>query len=154
MKEENKTYCHYRHVDTGIIMRGSSYRFTVYLGYTPSGKQIRKTTTFFPPAGLSLKAGDRLAKEKYIEYKIRIKGLSQFNENMKFKDLCTDYMEHYARVRLKETTEYNYEHQINAHFIDFLGNKRLKSINSVLLTGFFSDMKNLSFSTKKTSHHP
>ena len=32
-----------RKVDTGIVQRGSTYRFTVYMGYDMNGKQIRKT---------------------------------------------------------------------------------------------------------------
>lgn len=38
-----------RKVDTGIIQRGKTYRFTVYMGYDVNGKQIRKTTTYTPP---------------------------------------------------------------------------------------------------------
>ena len=51
-----------RKVDTGIVQRGNTYRFTVSMGYDVNGKQIRKTTTFVPPAGLTQKKADKLAK--------------------------------------------------------------------------------------------
>ena len=44
-----------RKVDTGIVQRGNTYRFTVCMGYDVNGKQIRKTTTFVPPTGLTQK---------------------------------------------------------------------------------------------------
>ena len=57
-----------RYVDTGIIQSGKTYRFTAYLGYDYNGKQIRKTTTFVPPDGLTSKKADKLAKEEYINF--------------------------------------------------------------------------------------
>lgn len=38
-----------RKVDTGIIQRGKTYRFTAYLGYDRNGKQIRKITHLHHP---------------------------------------------------------------------------------------------------------
>ena len=67
-----------RRVDTGIVQRGNTYRFTVSMGMDVNGKQIRKTTTFVPPEGMTQKKADKLAKEEYVNFKNRCKGLSAF----------------------------------------------------------------------------
>lgn len=133
-----------RKVDTGIIQRGSSYRFTVYLGYDLNGKQIRKTTTFSPPDGLTQKKADKLAKEEYINFKNRCKGLAEFNENMRFKELSEEYLRIYAPNKLKPITAYNYEKQLNYHFMDYFGNKRLKDITPGMITDFFNTQRTYS----------
>ena len=69
-----------RKVDTGIIQRGKSYRFTVYMGYDADGKQIRKTQTFTPPDGMTQRKADKLAKEKYIEFRNKCKGILNLKE--------------------------------------------------------------------------
>ncbi|WP_167955621.1 tyrosine-type recombinase/integrase [Anaerosporobacter faecicola] len=126
-----------RRVDTGIVQRGKSYTFTVAMGMTTEGKQIRKTTTFTPPEGTTEKKADKLAKEEYINFKNRCKGLSAFNENMRFKELSEEYFKVYAPNRLKPITAYNYEKMVAYHFNDYFGNKKLKEITSGMLTNFF-----------------
>ena len=53
-----------RKVDTGIIERNGSYRFTVAMGMDTNGKQIRKTRTWKPAEVMTEKKADKLAKEK------------------------------------------------------------------------------------------
>ena len=113
-----------RRVDTGIIQRGDSYRFTVALGLDANGKQIRKTTTFTPPEGMSQGKADKLAKEEYVYFKNRCKGLLSFNENMRFSDLCEEYFKIYAPNRLKPLTAYNYEKMVDFHFKEYFGNRK------------------------------
>ena len=104
-----------RKVDTGIVQRGKSYLFTAYLGYDVNGKQIRKTSTYTPPEDVTQKKADKLAKEKYIEFKNKCKDLSDFNDCMRFKDLCEEYLKVYAPNKLKPITAYHYERQIATH---------------------------------------
>ena len=75
-----------RRVDTGIVFRGKGYYFTVCMGRDIHGKQIRKTMTWTPPEGMTEKKADKLAKEEYLNFKNRCKGLSAFNESMRFKE--------------------------------------------------------------------
>ena len=105
-----------RKVDTGIIQRGKTYRFTVYLGYDDKGKQIRQTITFTPPTGLTQRKADKLAKEEYIDFSNRCKGLCNLKENMRFSELIEEYFRLYVPNNLKPITAYNYEKHINYHF--------------------------------------
>ncbi len=127
-----------RRIDTGIVQRGNSYTFTVAMGMTADGKQIRKTTTFTPPEATTEKKADKLAKEEYVNFRNRCKGLSAFNENMRFKDLSEEYFKLYAPNKLKPITAYNYEKMVAYHFDNYFGNKKLKEITPGMLTNFFS----------------
>ena len=132
-----------RRVDTGIVKRGSSYTFTVALGMDANGKQIRKTTTFKPPEGITEKKADKLAKEEYIHFKNRCKGMSAFNENMRFHDMVEEYFKVYVPNELKPITAYNYRKMIEYRFIPYFGNKKLKDINTAMLTDFFNGQKEI-----------
>lgn len=127
-----------RKVDTGIIARNGSYRFTVCLGYDTNGKQIRKTRTWKPAEAMTEKKADKLAKEKYIEFKKQCKDLSDFNDCMRFSDLCDDYMNVFAKNQLKPVTAYTYKGQINTHFIKYFGNMKLKDITTSKISKYFN----------------
>ena len=130
-----------RNVDTGIIQRGKTYRFTAYLGYDVNGKQIRKTTTYTPPSDITQRKADKLAKEEYINFCNRCKGLASFNENMRFSDLVEEYLKVFAPNKLKPITAYTYEGQINNHFIKYFGNKKIKDIRTGMITDYFNNYK-------------
>ena len=130
-----------RRVGTGIVQRGKTYRFTVYMGYELSGKQIRKTTTFVPPSGLTQKKADKLAQEEYINFRNRCKGLYTLKESMRFSELVEEYMYLYAKNKLKPITVYNYEKHIQYHFMDYFGNKKLKDITPNTISHFFVSHK-------------
>lgn len=142
-----------RHVDTGIIQRGKTYRFTVYLGYDCNGKQIRKTTTFAPPVGISMKKADKLAREEYINFRNRCKGCYMLKEHMRFSELAKEYLQLYAANKLKPITVYNYEKHINYHFIDYFGNKKLKDITPAVINHFFASHKTMRHGEMKTLSH-
>lgn len=129
-----------RRVDSGILQRGKSYTFTVALGMDLNGKQIRKTTTFIPPEGMTEKKADKLAKEEYIKFRERCKGLASFNENMRFAELAEEFFKVYAPNKLKETTAYHYKHYSDARFLPYFGNMKLKDISTAMLTDFFNNM--------------
>lgn len=130
-----------RKVDTGIVQRGNSYRFTVSMGYDRNGKQIRKTMTFNPPMGLTQKQADKLAKEEYINFSNRCRGLHTLKENMRFSELIEEYKKLYIPSKLKKSTAYNYEHLIEYHFMDYFATKKLKDINPAVISHFFSTHK-------------
>ena len=132
-----------RKVDTGIIQRGKTYRFTVYLGYDDKGKQIRQTITFTPPTGLTQRKADKLAKEEYIDFSNRCKGLCNLKENMRFSELIEEYFRLYVPNNLKPITAYNYEKHINYHFMNYFGNKKLKDITTATITQFFATHKTM-----------
>ena len=131
-------------IDTGIIRRTSgnniSYVFTVACGMDTSGKQIRRTTTWKPDKGLTLKKADKKAKEEYIQFKNRCMGGASFNENMRFKELCEEYFKVYAPNNLKPITAYNYKKMFEYRLIPYFGNKKLKDITTPVLSNYFCNI--------------
>lgn len=141
-----------RHVDTGITQRGKSYTFVVAMGRDVNGKQIRKTTTFTPPEGLTQKKADKLAKEEYISFKRKCLNCTSLKEEMRFSDLCDEYFEIYAPNKLKASTARLYGRVSRIHLIPSFGNKQLKEISKSFLTDFFCGLekKGLKTSTIRT----
>lgn len=131
-------------IDTGIIRRISgdkiSYVFTVACGIDLNKKQIRKTTTWKPPVELPIRKADKQAKEAYLNFKRNCIGLTSFNENMRFKDLCEEYFKLYTPNKLKPITEYNYKQMYKARLLPFFGNMKLKDINTALLSNYFCNL--------------
>ena len=143
-----------RKVDTGIIERNGSYRFTVACGMDTNGKQIRKTCTWKPNEPMTEKKADKLAKEEYIQFKNRCMGCASFNENMRFKDLCEEYFKIYAPNNLKPITAYNYEQMFNYRLLPYFGNKKLKEITTPVLTHYFCNLTKIDKNGNETPIAP
>lgn len=141
-----------RRVDTGIVQRGKSYMFTVSLGLDTNKKQIRKTTTYRPPTGVTQRKADSLAKEEYFHFKERCKGFIGCNDNMRFSALCELYLRIYAS-QLKLRTYDEYKFCIDRIFLPEMGNKKIKDISPLYLSMFFSticEKRHIRISTMKT----
>lgn len=133
----------------GITKRGNSYRFTVSLGYDGDGKQIRKYTTFTPPLGATAIKADKLAKEAYIEFSNKCRGMKNLKENMKFSQLVDKYFEEYAPNELKPVTAYNYKLAIKTHILPVFGNMKVKNIDVSDVSKFLTTLSLSSSSCRK-----
>ena len=131
-----------------IIKRAKTFRITVSLGYDGNGKQIRKTTTFKPPEGVTEKKAEKLAQQFAFEFEQKCHGMTSLNENMRFSDLCTWYFETYAPNTLKGVTVYTYQKQVEKHLQPVFGNMKLKDFTPAKITAFFQSI-DLSPSTCK-----
>ena len=67
-----------------ITKRGGSYRISVSLGYDITGKKIRKTTTFTPPANVTEGKALKLAQAFANDFEAKCQGMTSLNENMRF----------------------------------------------------------------------
>lgn len=76
-----------------IEKRGDTYRIMVSLGYNMEGKQIRKNTTFKPPKNVTEGKAEKLAMAFAYEFEKKCMGMTNFNENMRFLELCEWYFE-------------------------------------------------------------
>lgn len=128
-------------IATGIVKRGNSFLFTVALGYDVNGKQIRKTKTFKPLAGMTEKQAEKQAKKAYIDFQRYCQGATNLKENMRFSELSAWYFDNFAPTKLKDITAYNYKHQVDYHLAGFFGNRKLKDITPVVITEFFKQHK-------------
>ncbi len=117
-----------------ITKRGNNFRIKVSCGYDENYKQIIKSTTFRPPAGVSPKKAEKLAQEFAFEFERKCKDYTELHETMKFSELADWYFENFAPIELKESTAYTYLGQYNKHLKPVLGNMKLKEITTPKLT--------------------
>ncbi len=127
----------------GITKRGNSYTLTVSMGFNGDGKQMRKYSTFKPPADIPKERADRLAMKAYEEFYNKCHKIENENGNMFFKDLVCVFFKEYAENQLKRTTADQYRRVINNHAMPVFGNKRLKAIKKREIQSFLCNQPKL-----------
>ena len=89
-----------------VKRRGDSFRIMVSLGYGMDGRQIRKTTTYTPPEGVTPGKAEKLATAFAYEFEKQCRGMVNFNENIRFSELADWYYDQIAVHKLKPMTLY------------------------------------------------
>ena len=123
-----------------ISKRGDTYRIMVSLGYGLNGKQIRKTTTFTPPEGVTEGKGEKLAKAYAYEFEKHCQGMTNLNENLKFSELQKWYYEEIAIHKLKPTTYAANRYLMDLYVMPFIGHLRIKDINTAKIDRLFNEL--------------
>lgn len=123
-----------------IKKRGDTYRIMVSLGYDMEGRQIRKTTTFTPPENVTPGKAEKLAVSYAHEFEKRCQGMVNMNENIRFSELCEWYYEQIAVHKLKPTTYYNNKKMMDLYVLPYLGNMKLKDINTARIDALFNEL--------------
>lgn len=120
-----------------VKKRGDSYRIMVSLGYGMDGRQIRKTTTYTPPADVTEGKALKLATAYAYEFEKECRGISHWNENIRFKDLYDWYFEQIAPNKLKENTLNNNKLILRCYVLPYIGNLKLKDITTARIDQLF-----------------
>lgn len=113
-----------------IEKRGDTYRIMVSLGYDMEGKQIRKNTTFKPPKNVTEGKAEKLATAFAYEFEKKCMGMTNFNENMRFAELCEWYFNQIAPHKLKERTMYTNKNMMKNYVLPCIGHLKLKDITT------------------------
>ena len=125
-----------------IRKRGNSYTVTAYMGYDERGKQLKRTTTFHPPEGVSAKKAEKLAKQYAATWEADVRGHVDLNENLSFADLAEWYYTTVAPSTLKPNTLCRFRDEIRQHVMPRLGREKLKNITPAMLDKLFIDLQN------------
>ena len=123
-----------------IKKRGDTFRIMVSLGYDMDGHQIRKTTTFKPPENVTPGKAEKLATAYAYEFEKRCQGMVNMNENIRFSELCEWYYDQIAVHKLKPSTYYNNRKIIDCYVMPYLGNMKLKDINTARIDALFNEL--------------
>ena len=123
-----------------IRKRGDTFTITAYMGYDEKGRQIKKTTTFRPPDGVTAGKAEKLAKQYAAIWEDEIKGYVALDENRTFAELAKWYFETVAPSVLKEHTIQGYRATIDKHVMPRLARERLKNITPPMLDAMFTDL--------------
>ncbi len=84
--------------------RGGSYLLRVYAGYNTDGKQIEKSKTWRPPAGMTAKQAEKEAKHQAALFEEAVRNGIDANGNVKFADFAELWFSRYAEKQLRPKT--------------------------------------------------
>ena len=123
-----------------IKKRGKSFRIMVSMGYDMAGKQIRKTTTFTPPDGVTEGKAEKLARAYAYEFEQRCRGMTNLDENIRFHKLFEWYYDQIAPHKLKEYTLESSRYILETYVLPYIGNMKLKDINTARIDALFNEL--------------
>lgn len=123
-----------------VKKRGKTFRIMVSMGYDMNGKQIRKTTTFTPPYGVTDGKAEKLAKAYAYEFEKQCRGMTNFNENIRFHELFEWYYDQIAPNKLKEYTLETSRYILETYVLPYIGNMKLKDINTARIDALFNEL--------------
>lgn len=131
------------HIEKKEGKKGIYYRIYVSGGVDGTGKRIRKTETFVPPPGLSVKQGYQAALKYGMELEERCsKGAPIEFDKLKFADFCEDlYENHLSKLKLR--TQVGYREVIKSRLIPFFGNMYLRKINPGTIRAWLDSLDRL-----------
>lgn len=124
-----------------IIKRGNSFKIMVSCGYGLDGRQIRKTTTYKPPKGVTPGKAEKLAEAFAHEFEKKCQGATNLNENMRFAELAEWYFEQIAPNKLKEASLYSTKKLVDLYILPAIGHLKLKDISAARLDEIFNKLK-------------
>ena len=123
-----------------VKRRGDTFRIMVSLGYGMDGRQIRKTTTYTPPEGVTPGKAEKLATAFAYEFEKQCRGMVNFNENIRFSELADWYYDQIAVHKLKPMTLYCNRKIIDTYVLPYIGNMKLKDINTARIDKLFNEL--------------
>jgi integrase len=129
-----------------VRRRGSNFTITASLGDREDGSQIRKNTTFKPPAGVTPAKAEKLAREYAVLWENQIRGYVPLDENKTLKELADWYFETQAPMLIRPNVAYKRKSVLNTHIYPKIGNIKLKHITPQMLDALFMDIKKNGYS--------
>lgn len=123
-----------------VKKRGDTYRIMVSQGYDIYGKQIRKTTSYTPPDGVTEGKAEKLAMAYAYEFEKRCQGMVNMNENIRFSELADWYYNQVAVHKLKPATYANNRTLMDLYVLPYIGNMKLKEINTARIDALFNEL--------------
>ena len=124
-----------------IRKRGNNFTVTVSMGYDQNGKQIKKTTTYKPPEGVTDKKAEKLANEYAVIWEQKINGYVSLDENRTLRELIEWFLETAAPHKWRETTLHVNTGFLNRYVLPRIGNRKLKEITPSLLDRYFAELQ-------------
>ena len=124
-----------------IQKRGDAYSIRVCVGRDVYGKQIWKTTTFTPPAGLTPKKRQKAVEVFAVEFEQKCRnGKLLDGEKITLKDFIERWRSERAEQELQPGTLDKYNDAINHFILPALGHVKLTEIKPHSINKFLVDL--------------
>lgn len=115
-----------------IEKRGKSYRIRVSCGYTREGRQITRSTTWTPPAGLNARQVKKELDRAVYEFETRVDGGRAGDDGIRLAEYAEKYMQT-AATRLSPVTLRTYRSQLDACILPALGHVRMRDLRTSMI---------------------
>ena len=130
-----------------ITKRGNSYTIRVSAGYDTSGKQIIKTMTWKPPAGMSEKKAEKEALREATLFEEKIRNGLVADSRVKFQDFAERWFTDYAEIQLRPRTVARYR-ELTGRIYPVIGHLYIDKIRPAHLMDFYKDLTSSTIDTK------
>ena len=122
------------------VKRGDSYKITASCGYDISGKQIRKHTTWTPPAGMTPRQIAKELERQKVLFEERVNSGTTKDGNIRFEDFAAIWMKDFAQKQLKIKTYTGYEKSL-VRINQAIGHIKLKDLRTGHLNEFYRHLE-------------
>ena len=119
--------------------RGNSYRIKSFCGYTPEGKQVVKSKTWTPPAGMTDKQIEKELTRQMVLFDEECSGAAQTDGHVKFQTFADQWMEEHVTPNLGKRTQENYR-ALAPRIYDGLGHLYLDKITPRQIQRFINTL--------------
>ena len=130
-----------------ITKRGNSYSIRVSAGYDTSGKQIVKTMTWKPPAGMSEKKAEKEVVREAMLFEEKVRNGQVADGRIKFQDFAERWFTDYAEIQLRPRTVARYR-ELTGRIYPAIGHLYIDKIRPAHLMDFYKDLTTATISTK------
>lgn len=121
--------------------KGTTYKFSVFVGYDQDGKQICKYKTYVPKNTAPSKIEKEVAAA-YAQFEKEVKSGTYFDEDISFSDFYKSWVETYGMKQLTPGELENHERNISRIFLPVLGFIPLNQIKGIHIQKVINDLEN------------
>lgn len=122
-----------------VKRRGKTYLIRVYAGYDAEGRQVERTKTWTPPAGLTDKAAEKEAQIQAALFEDQIRNGIETMQKIKFAEFGRKWFSQYAEKQLRRRTIAGYQ-DLWQKISSVLGHLPLDKIRPFHIIDFYASL--------------
>lgn len=123
-----------------IEKRGTTYKITVSCGYDSEGKKLRKTMTWEPPEGLTVRQTDKALRAAAAAFEAKVKSGQVMDSSMRLSEFAERWLSEHASNNLESTTYESYFWELKTKILPALGHIALDKLKPVHILSFLNNL--------------
>lgn len=124
-----------------VTKRGKNYRIKVSCGYDSEGKQVIKSMTYTPSAGMTAKQIEKEVQRQAVLFEERCNNGLYGNGNFKLSEFIDKWFNNYAEQNLKAKTIKGYQ-DASVRVKEYLGHIRINKLQPLHIIEFYNYLQN------------
>lgn len=122
-----------------ITKRGDGYRIRVFVGRDVNGKQIYKSKTYTPEAGMTPKQIEKEVNRQAMLFEEQVTTGQYFDPSVTFAVFAEKWLESYGKTQLRQTTFRNYKERLE-RILEAMGHIKLCKLQPHHLISFYENL--------------